>query len=117
MASGSPRDVAPEIPGCRRRQARTQTRRGHRRRSRWSGGISRVEDAAWRRSAPGRSGAMLRGGPLVAALPAELAEVELAERLFDEAPLVVGIERLAGHLLGGQDREVCDLGADLLDRA
>src|SRR5512132_1933225 len=61
---------------------------------------------------------MLRGGALlVAVVPAELAEVELAERLLDKALLVVGVERLARDLLGGQDRQVRDLAADLLDRA
>ena len=40
-SSGSPWDVVPEMRGCRRRQARTQTRRN-------PFGISRVEDAAWR---------------------------------------------------------------------
>jgi hypothetical protein len=50
-------------------------------------------------------------------LPAERAEVELAERFLDQALLIVVVERLAGHLLGGEDRQVGDLGADLLDRA
>ena len=54
---------------------------------------------------------------LVPVLPAERAEVELAEGLLDQALLVVLVERLAGHLLGGEDRQVGDLGADLLDRA
>ena len=48
---------------------------------------------------------------------ASAREVELGERLLDQAPLVVARQRLAGHLLGRQHRQVGDLAADLLDRA
>ena len=44
-------------------------------------------------------------------------EVELAERLLDEAPLVGVVERLARDLLGGHDRQVGDLPADVVERA
>src|SRR5215210_396908 len=46
----------------------------------------------------------------------EGGEVELGHGLLDEAALVVGRERLAGDLLGREDREVGDLGTDVLDR-
>ena len=52
------------MPGCRRRLARTQTRRN-------TSGISRVEDAARRWSAPGISGGTLREGPLDLAITLE----------------------------------------------
>ena len=41
--------------------------------------------------------------------PASCVEVELAERLLDQAALVVVGQRLAGDLLGRQHREVGDL--------
>ena len=44
-------------------------------------------------------------------------EVDLAERLLHEAALVVLGQRLARDLLGGRDRQVGDLAADLLERA
>ena len=44
----------------------------------------------------------------------DAAEVQLAQRLLDQ-PALVGIgERLAGDLLGGQDRQVGDLAADVV---
>src|SRR6478735_5886091 len=47
----------------------------------------------------------------------ELREVELADRLVDQ-PAVVGVgERLPGHLRRGDQRQVGDLRADLLERA
>ncbi len=52
----------------------------------------------------------------LAALP-QGREVELRQRLFDEPTLVVLVEGLAGDRLGGGDREVGDLLADLLDGA
>src|SRR5687767_14431534 len=54
--------------------------------------------------------------PRSAVLLAKGREVELAERLLDQPLLVLGAERLAGHLLGCEDRQVRDLVADLLDR-
>ena len=42
---------------------------------------------------------------------------ETAQRLLDQAALVIGVERLAGHLLGREDGQVGDLLADLLQRA
>ena len=53
----------------------------------------------------------------LALLAREGREVQLGHGLLDQAALVLGRQRLPGHLLGGQDREVGDLGADLLDRA
>ena len=44
----------------------------------------------------------------------ESREVDLAQRLLDEAALVLLVERLAGDLLGRQHGEVGDLLADLL---
>src|SRR3954451_10493009 len=54
---------------------------------------------------------------LVALLARQGGEVQLGQRLLDEALLVVGVERLAGDLLGRGDREVGHLATDLLDRA
>src|SRR5680860_1206277 len=47
----------------------------------------------------------------------EAGEVDLAQRLLDQAALVVGGQRLAGDLLGRQHGQVGDLLADLLQRA
>src|SRR3954471_2047165 len=47
----------------------------------------------------------------------ERLEVELGQGLLDQPALVVLVERLARHLLGGHDREIGDLRADLRDRA
>ncbi len=47
----------------------------------------------------------------------QAGEVEFAERLLHEAPLVGVVERLARDLLGGHDREVGDLAADVVERA
>ena len=44
-------------------------------------------------------------------------EVELADRVLDQAAVVVAVEHLAGHLRRGDQRQVGDLGADLLERA
>src|SRR5215203_5472722 len=46
----------------------------------------------------------------------ERREVQLRDRLVDEPALVLARQRLARDLLGREDREVGDLGADLLDR-
>jgi len=43
-------------------------------------------------------------------------EVDLLERLLDQAALVVLVERLAGDLLGGEHGERRDLLADLVER-
>src|SRR5258707_9567086 len=53
----------------------------------------------------------------VPSLARQRREVQLAQRLLDEAALVLLVERLARDLLGGEDRQVGDLVADLLDRA
>ena len=61
-------------------------------------------------------GDLLHG--LAASLPAgERREVELRQRLVDEAALVLLRQRAARHLLRGGDGEVGDLAADLGDRA
>src|SRR5512142_185658 len=44
-------------------------------------------------------------------------EVELADCLLDQAPVVGVVERLAGHLRRGEHAQVDDLGADRLERA
>ena len=43
-------------------------------------------------------------------------EVEVLDRVLDQAPLVVAAEGAARDLLGGVERERRDLGADLLER-
>src|SRR5215207_7067013 len=58
-----------------------------------------------------------RGGVRDLAVAAEARKVDLAERLLDQALLIVWIERLPGDLLGGEHREVGDLLADALERA
>src|SRR5919106_2496107 len=55
--------------------------------------------------------AMLGGG-----LPLQLREVELADRVVDQLPVRGRVERARGHLLGGDEREVGDLAADLGER-
>jgi len=45
------------------------------------------------------------------------AEVELADRLVDQAALILVVERLAGDLLGRDEAQLGDLGADRLERA
>src|ERR671921_2067624 len=52
-----------------------------------------------------------------ALLAREGREVQLGDGLVHQAALVLGGQRLARDLLGREDREVGDLGADLLDRA
>ena len=47
----------------------------------------------------------------------QLGEVDLRQRLLDEAAVVLRVERLAGDLLGGGDRQVRDLPAELVERA
>ena len=44
-------------------------------------------------------------------------EVEVADRVLDQLAVVVAVEHLAGHLRGRDERELGDLGADLLERA
>src|SRR4029077_10296747 len=51
------------------------------------------------------------------AVAAQAGEVDLGQRLVDQALLVVSREGLAGHLLGRQHREVGDLLADALQGA
>ena len=46
----------------------------------------------------------------------QAGEVELAQRLLDQAPLVGVVERLARDLLGRHDRQVGDLAADVVER-
>ena len=49
--------------------------------------------------------------------PREGREIDLGERLLDQPPMIVLVERLSGHLLGGQNGEVGDLASDPLQRA
>ena len=44
-------------------------------------------------------------------------EVEVGDRLGDEAALVLAVEHLAGDLGGGDERQLGDLAPDLLERA
>ena len=67
-------------------------------------GPPRAAPGRRRRRSPPRRPLVLRG---------QHREVELAERLLDEAALVVGGQRLARDLLGREDRQVRDLVADL----
>ena len=67
-------------------------------------------------SAP-RAARMSDERPLVAPLAAQRREVELADGLVDQAPLVVARQHAPGDLLGRLDRQVGDLAADLGDRA
>src|SRR4030095_1025327 len=88
-------------------------------------GSRRAFPCPWRlRTGPrrrrGRSPPSL--GPLLltrlgGAVPAERAEVDLLQRLVDQALLILVVERLAGHLLGRQHGQVGDLPADPLQRA
>ena len=55
--------------------------------------------------------------PPLALASTEDAEVEVAQRLLDEALLVVLGERLARDLLGREHRQVGNLATDLVDRA
>src|SRR6266496_999992 len=57
----------------------------------------------------------ISGPPLVVAL--QDAEVELADRLVDQAPLVLVVERFARHLLGGEEAQLGNLGPDRFERA
>src|SRR4029079_7547 len=50
------------------------------------------------------------------ALSLEDGEGEARDRLVDQAPLVGLVERLAGDLLRGDQRQLSDLGPDLLER-
>ena len=59
----------------------------------------------------------LRHQFLDSSAPERAREIDLAERLLDEAALVLLVEGLAGDLLGRQHGEVGDLLADLLQRA
>src|SRR6266566_4694001 len=45
------------------------------------------------------------------------AEVELADRLVDQAALVLVVQRTPRHLLGGEQAELGDLGPDRLERS
>src|SRR5262245_38287812 len=47
-------------------------------------------------------------------LARDLLHVDLRDRLVDEAPLVVLVEDLAGHLLRGEQGQLDDVAADLL---
>src|SRR5215468_6904561 len=44
-------------------------------------------------------------------------EVEAGDRLFDQSLVALGVERAADHPRGRLERELGDLGADLLERA
>ena len=65
------------------------------------------------RRARGRTA--LGDGHLVGLL--QRREVELRDRLVDQAALVLGVEDLAGDAGGRRERQVGDLGADLVERA
>src|SRR5262249_22634420 len=56
------------------------------------------------------------GARLLRPAPFELGEVDLRERLVDQALLVVLVQRLARDLLRGQQAELADLLADLAER-
>src|SRR5213593_2975321 len=49
-------------------------------------------------------------------LALEEREVELPDRLVDQAPVIGIVERLPSYLLGGHQGQGRDLGADLLER-
>ena len=53
----------------------------------------------------------------LAALALQHGEVEVGDRVLDQPAVVVAVEHLAGHLRGRDERQVGDLGADLLERA
>ena len=96
--------------GCSRARRRTaRAARGPRRACPAPG---RPRTASARR--PGRS---LPWRLVPALRAAQGREVQLGQRLVDEALLVVGGERLRRDLLGRLDRQVGDLVADVLDRA
>src|SRR5918999_753405 len=52
-----------------------------------------------------------------ALLRLERREVELADRVFDQPAMVVAVEHLARDLRGRDERQLRDLGPDLLERA
>src|SRR5262245_51887216 len=62
-----------------------------------------------------RGPARTHGGRRTSAL--QHGEVELADGLLDQAAVVGVVERLARHLLRCHERQVRDLGPDLLERA
>ncbi len=54
---------------------------------------------------------------LLCASGGQAGEVQFAQRLLDQPALVGVVERLARDLLGGHDRQVGDLAADVVERA
>ena len=96
------------------RRAPRRTRPARRGRGRARRAPSRPRTASGRR--PRRSPPC----PSCRSLPArrrELGEVDLRQRLLDQAAVVLLVERLARDLLGGGDRQVRDLLAELVERA
>ena len=87
--------------------------RGRRRSRRTASGRRRgASSPARRRGAPGRRCGERPPRRLV--LRHQALDVELLDRLVDQAPLVLGVEHLAGDLLGGEERQLDDVAADLL---
>src|SRR5207245_2790771 len=95
----APRDRAPRRTPCAAPRAARAARRAS------------PDPARPRRAPSHRCGArVLRPAPF------ELTEVDLRERLVDQALLVVARERLARDLLGGEQAQLADLVADLAER-
>src|SRR5581483_11485234 len=72
---------------------------------------------AGRRPSPPRRAPRRRCGARPLFLLLQPREVERADRLRDELAVAVGVELLADDDRRRLEREVCDLGADLLERA
>src|SRR5580765_6335476 len=106
--SGPPGDSQSISGGTRRRHAASSV-----------APICRHIDApcvlAWRPRSLARNTRPSPAGPLV--VPLQDAEVELADRLIDQAPLILVVERLAGDLLGRDEAQFGHLRADHLERA
>ena len=114
----------PPSSPARRSRARRRTPGGRGSRSSASANCAQlVVDAVERvvldrRPRRGRASRPRRSLPPSPSLPVagERREVDLVERLLDQAAVVVVVERLAGDLLGGHHRQVGDLLADLVER-
>src|SRR5439155_24348507 len=100
--------------GC----AGARAARGPQPRPRPAAAAARVPAPAASPRAPRRTAlARTRGRRRSVVPPLEHGEVELADRLFDQSLVVGVVERLARHLLRGDQAQVGDLGADLLQCA